>query len=145
MTAQGSETTPQKVSRSRSARVLLVVIASWPLVTQAHRDAWLCLAPGPHASDGCDCPHAHEGMKPSADSRLSAVPCCAIFPGAPTGQSLAVVKRSREMAPRPQVCVESARALDFDRGGLAFLAGSTLRDGTRPTRKLYLTLRALLR
>jgi hypothetical protein len=145
LTAQRSKTTPLHVSRSPSARVLLVVFALWPLVTQAHRDAWLCLAPGQHPSDDCACPHAHDGMQPSADSRLSAVPCCAILPGGPTGISPAVVKRAREATPRPQVFLESVGALDFDKRGLCFAPRSTRSGRGRASRPLYLTLRTLLR
>lgn len=126
------------------ARILLVLFVLLPLGTQAHRGNWLCRARGQHLSDDCTCPHAHSDDQ-AKDSRLNAVPCCAIVPGSLSATSLAFLKPSPEASPRPQVALEAFGVLDFDsahrRLTPAFLTGARWRSGP----PLYLTLRTLLR
>jgi len=115
-----------------------------PLGTQAHRGSWLCGAQGQRASDDCTCPHAHSDDQ-AADSRLSAVPCCAIVPGSLATTSLAFLKPSPEASPKPQVSLEAFGVLDFDSVDRsltpAFATGARSRTGP----PLYLALRTLLR
>ena len=140
------ESRRRRVSKIRTARVVVVLLTVCPLLTQARGPSWLCATARQLGTTDCPCPHSHGDEEASAAPGLSVSPCCVVTPAETPVASVAIVTSARTLPAEQPVAVLPASPVHFESIGLRLGTGSSVLGARAPPgTPLYLSLRTLIR